>query len=104
MVRTQKYKRAKMIGVMEIRKSPLDPPMEGYALDISYGGMAVNLEHPIDGNVEVIIQFQGTAGRNIKETVTAHVIWCKSYGSFYRAGIEFDHLNDHDHPRLLTSS
>jgi hypothetical protein len=64
MARTQKYKRAKMIGVMEIRRSPLDPLMEGYALDISYGGMAVDLEQPIDGNVEVIIHFQSTAGRN----------------------------------------
>jgi c-di-GMP-binding flagellar brake protein YcgR len=102
MANTQKFKRAKMIGVIHVKKSPQEPPVEGYALDISYGGMAVNLDYAVQGKIEVIVQFPDEAGRKTQETVLAHVVWCKSYGPFYRTGIEFDNLNERDHPQLLT--
>ncbi len=91
-----------MIGIIEVRKSLLDPPREAYALDISYGGMSFNLDQPLNGNVEVIIHFTNGKGKVLKETVAGRVIWCKPIGSLYRAGIEFENLNDYDHPQLFT--
>lgn len=76
--------------------------MEAFALDISYGGMAVNLDQLLEGHVEVMIHFTNDKAKSLKETVAGHVIWHKSFGSFYRIGIEFDNLNDQDHPQLLT--
>lgn len=97
----QKYKRAKMVGIVEIRKSPLDPPIEAYALDISYGGIAVNVTLPLAGKVNVTIYFTAGSGEKIGETVSGHIIWCKPSKALYKVGIEFDGLNANDHPQLF---
>jgi hypothetical protein len=47
----RKYKRASLIGLVEIRKGPSDPSLEGYAINISYGELAFYSKKPLMGKV-----------------------------------------------------
>ncbi len=92
----QKYKRARFIGTVAVRANPSAPSLKAYALDISYGGMAVQSEAELKGQIEATIFFADGRGGKVGETVRGCVIWCKPFESFYRSGIEFDNLNPQD--------
>jgi len=92
----QKYKRARFIGTVAVRLNPSDPPLKAYALDISYGGMAIQSEGALKGQIEATIFFADGMGGKVGETVQGRVIWCKPFDLFYRSGIEFNGLNPKD--------
>ena len=97
----QKYKRARFIGTVVVRANPSDPPRKAYALDISYGGMAVQSEESLKGRIEATIFFADGMGGKVGETVRGRVIWCKPFDVFYRSGIEFDGLHPQDNVLTL---
>jgi c-di-GMP-binding flagellar brake protein YcgR len=92
----QKYKRARFIGTVAVRANPSASFLKAYALDISYGGMAIQSEEALKGQIEATIFFADGKGGKIGENVRGRVIWCKPFGSFYRSGIEFDPLSPQD--------
>jgi hypothetical protein len=91
---TQRYKRVRLIGPAEVKPSPSGPLLKAYVLNISYGGIAVQLKEVLKGRIEITIFFADGSGGRIGETARGHVIWCKASDSFYTAGIEFENLNE----------
>lgn len=98
---TQKYKRVRLIGPAEVKYSPSDPALKAYVLNISYGGVAIQLREALKGRVEVTIFFADGNGGRIGEPAWGHVIWCKASDSFYIAGIEFENLHPKDNMLTL---
>ncbi len=97
----QKYKRARFIGTVSVKVNPLDSSVKAYALDISCGGMAIQSEKALKGQIEATIFFADGRGGKVGETVRGRVIWCKPFDLFYRSGIEFDGLNPQDNKLTL---
>jgi hypothetical protein len=97
----QKHKRARFIGTLTVRLTPSDPPLKAYALDISYGGMSIQSEEALKGQIEATIFFADGMGGKVGETVRGRVIWSRPFDSFYRSGIEFDGLSPKDNVLTL---
>jgi len=98
---TQKHKRVHLIGPAEVRCNRSDPPLKAYVINISYGGLAIQLKEALKGRVEVTIYFADGNGGRIGETAWGHVMWCKASDSFYSVGIEFEGLNPKDNMLTL---
>jgi c-di-GMP-binding flagellar brake protein YcgR len=97
----RKYRRASIIGLVEIRKDPEGSFTEAYAINISYGGLAVYSKNPLTGRVYVKLYFGDGTGKKIDETVVAQVVWQESVGSWYAVGLQFKGLNPQDHSMTL---
>jgi hypothetical protein len=98
---TQKHKRVCLIGPAEVKCSSSDLPLKAYILNISYGGIAIQLKEALKGRAEVTIFFADGSGGRIGETAWGHVVWCKASDAFHTAGIEFESLNPKDHALTL---
>jgi hypothetical protein len=98
---TQKHKRARLIGPVEVKQNPSGPSLKAYVLDISYGGMAIQLKEALKGQVEATVFFASAVGGRIGETVKGRVIWCRAFDSLHKVGIEFENLNPKDHMLTL---
>jgi len=101
MIERRKYKRASMIGLVEVRKDPNDPPQEAYAINISYGGLALYIKQPLMGKVTAKLYFGDGTGKKIGETVVGQVVWQEKTGSWYAIGLQFEDLNPQDHSMIL---
>ena len=101
MLERRKYRRASMIGLVEVRKNPTDPPLEAYAVNISYGGMAVYSKDPLSGQVYVKLYFVDGTGKKVDETVAGQVVWQEYVGSWYAVGVQFKGLNPQNHSMTL---
>jgi len=55
----------------------------------------------LKGRVETTLFFADGMGGRIGETAWGRVIWCKTFDSLYRVGIEFDSLNPKDNMLTL---
>ncbi len=101
MTERRKYRRASMIGLVEVRKDPSDSPAEAYAINISYGGMAVYSKNPLSGRVYIKLYFGDGTGKKIDETVVGQIVWQEQMGSWYVMGVQFKGLNPQDHSMTL---
>lgn len=97
----RKYKRASLIGLVEVRRNPTDPPVEAHAINISYGGLAIYIEKSLTGRVEMRLFYGDGTGKWIDETVSGQVMWQQKVGTWYATGIQFDELNPQDHSMTL---
>jgi hypothetical protein len=101
MTERRKYKRPSLIGLVEIRKEMGNPPLEAYAINISYGGLAVYIKNPLTGKVYVTLYFGDGTGKKLDETIIAKVVWQEKTGSWYALGLRFEELNLQDHSMIL---
>jgi hypothetical protein len=101
MTERRKYRRASIIGLVEIRKDPKGSFVEAYAINISYGGLAVYSKNPLTGQVYVKLYFGDGTGKKIDETAVAQVAWQERVGSWYAVGLQFKGLNPQDHSMTL---
>ena len=100
MTERRKYKRASLIGLVEIRKEVGDPPLEAYAINISYGGVAIYIKNSLTGKVYITLYFGDGTGKKLDETVVGKIVWQEKTGSWYALGLQFEDLNPQDHSMI----
>lgn len=73
------------------------------ATDISHGGIGLHCGQriPVGDEVILIIGFLNSDHLIRFETIRGFVKWCRTQNPGYSAGIEFEKLNNEQHPRLL---
>jgi c-di-GMP-binding flagellar brake protein YcgR len=99
----RKTKRPILIASLQIMLPDGEPKVEGLSLDVSPGGMRIYSPKPlaVGGCIMLDIAFQAD-GKQITETISAIVKWCKPEESMHAVGIEFNNLDSNEHPNLVT--
>jgi hypothetical protein len=86
-----------------VHPSPVKGPVEGYIVNISYGGLGLYFKEPLEGRVQVAISIGMDEEKPVAELVWGQVCWKgRLPGSSWVIGISFEGLNPKDHGRLLS--
>ncbi len=99
----RKYQRYPFLTTVKV----VDPQMKeytvAYAINISYGGLAMYAQKAIaeKGHVQVWISLTDPNGKLRDERVEGVVRWVRQLNDHYGFGIEFEELNIKDHPLVL---
>jgi len=101
MINRRKYKRPTMIGLIDIKSEPGGSKVEAYAINISYGGMAIYSKQLLTGRLQIKLYYEDGTGQRLGETVTGKVAWKRETGEWYAIGLQFDELNKKDHSMTL---
>ena len=98
----KKKKRVPIISEAVIMADSKGPLIEGYLINISYGGAGIYAKEPLDGRVQMAISLIDSSGKKVVEAVWGRVTWKKSIGLMYALGISFEGLNPKSHTMLLS--
>jgi hypothetical protein len=86
-----------------VNPSHLNSPIEAHIANISYGGIGLYFNEPLEGRVQVAISLGVDEEKPVAEFVWGKVCWKgKLTGSSWVIGISFEGLNPKDHGRLLS--
>ena len=104
MAENRKSRRPILIASVGIQLPDRGPKLEGLSLDVSPGGMRIYSPKPLRMGICIILEitFEASHGKQVTETLSALVKWCKPERGMYAAGIEFKGLDTDLHPRLIT--
>ena len=90
-----------MVATAVVTQGPPQPPVAGYVINISYGGIGLYVKDPVHGRVQTTVNLH-VGRKRIPVTVWGNVTWEKTVGMLYAVGISFEGLNPQDHDILLS--
>jgi len=86
-----------------VNPNHLSSPIEGYIVNISYGGIGLYFTEPLEGRVQLAISLGVDEEKPVAEFVWGQVCWRRRLNiSSWVIGISFEGLNPEDHGRLLS--
>lgn len=97
--RTQR--RATWTGLVDIRKTPKDPPSEALLINVSFGGLGIYSKELIKGKVHITFYFLDKRTQ-FSETIWGEVVRIRKLGSYHVVGIKFIDLNVRNHKGILS--
>jgi c-di-GMP-binding flagellar brake protein YcgR len=105
MINKRRYKRIPIAAVATVKYEGKDKIQSLRAItgNISYGGVGLYLDYPIEDGKYVSVNVNLTSAEEIMETVDirGQVVHNKKIGDMYYCGIQFDEeVSDINHPLL----
>lgn len=99
----RKYQRFPFLAILKLVDNETADPTVAYAINISYGGLAMYAQKPIaeKSHVHIWIPFTDSNGKPREERVGGVVRWVRQFNDHHGFGIEFEELNIKDHPLIL---
>ena len=99
----RRYQRYPFLTTVKVVDPQTKECTVAYAINISYGGLAMYAQKPITekSHVQVWISLTDPNGQPRDERVGGVVRWVRQFNDHYGFGIEFEELNIKDHPLVL---
>ncbi len=99
----RRYQRYPFLTTVKVVDPQTKESTVAYAINISYGGLAMYAQKPIaeKSHVQVWISLADSNGKPREERVGGVVRWVRQFNDHYGFGIEFEELNIKDHPLIL---
>jgi Tfp pilus assembly protein PilZ len=99
----REYPRISLLGKIVIK--PLDSvaSVNGYAINISRGGLSLYADNAFDINTGLLLTifFKYDFGEET-ENVTGVVRWIKPVGNIFAVGVQFKDIREETHPMIFT--
>ncbi|MDZ4383922.1 MAG: PilZ domain-containing protein, partial [Nitrospirota bacterium] len=95
--------RISLLGKVAIKAIAPEASLNGYAINISSGGLSLYSEKAFDMNTELLLTifFKYDVGEE-REDVFGVVRWIKPVGDLFAVGVQFKGIRQETHPMIFT--
>lgn len=102
-VQERKHKRIILLGRVDIQDEQREVVLNGYAINVSKGGVAIYIDKPFDINTRLSLTIFFREELSEKgETVQGRVRWIKPVGDLYAMGLQFIEVSKETHPLIFS--
>ena len=95
--------RISLLGKVAIKAIVPEASLNGYAINISSGGLSLYTDRAFDINTELLLTifFKYDVGEE-REDVFGVVRWIKPVGELFAVGVQFKGIHPETHPMIFT--